>query len=117
MVDASLLSRMFSTNEALTIADLLIPQQKDGIFTQTEKSFGVFVGYEADLANKEEIISKGGYEKYIDGKLQQRMDALKKAFPEMVIEKNMFHMRYHIFMLPMNKIGNDLEILWRELMR
>lgn len=35
----------------------------------------------------------------------------------MVIEKNMFHMRYHIFMLPMNKIGNDLEILWRELMR
>lgn len=82
MVDASLLSRMFSTNEALTIADLLIPQQKDGIFTQTEKSFGVFVGYEADLANKEEIISKGGYEKYIDGKLQQRMDALKRPFPK-----------------------------------
>lgn len=117
MIDASLLSRMFSNNEALSIADLLIPKQEDGIFSQTEKSFGVFVGYEADLADKEMILSKGGYEKYIDEKLQQRMDALKESFPKMVIEKDMFHMRYHIFMLPMNEIGSDLEDLWKELMR
>ena len=115
-VDSALLSKLFSNDMASMIAEFIIPKQQVGKASSISRSFGVFIGYEADMKDGEAILQCGGYNQYASLRLQRRIAELEEAFRRIVIKKGMFGYSYYIYLLPFSELESNLDSLIEEVL-
>ena len=116
-LNSSFLCTKFANEEAYEIAKMIIPRQDSDASMSTTKSFGVFIGYEADLKDLEAVLAHNGYDQYVEDRLQERIQELEEAFKGLVVDRQMFGHSYYIYLLPFNELTSDLKSLIDEVLK